>query len=215
MEARLEADEYAKGVRALHALVTHVWPKERERPLLVAGDGNWHREWYQAVARLALPLDALTYHRYYAPGRMRELLTRMQSPLWLSRGHRGARYASLARDAAAPNLGLWVTELGSSDNSGAFGAHAFGSSLWYAACRPTSPPPSLPASPPPPPPPPPPPHAGTLMPWVPTRRWDTLSRAGRRWWVAAMLCWHGRDRGRGTRRCGLGQTFGWRCCGGG
>ena len=41
MEARLEADEYAKGVRALHALVTNVWPKERERPLLVAGDGNW------------------------------------------------------------------------------------------------------------------------------------------------------------------------------
>ena len=29
-------------------------------------------------------------------------------------------------------VGVWVTELGSSDNSGASGAETFGSSLWYA-----------------------------------------------------------------------------------
>jgi heparanase 1 len=92
MEAQLAPRSYARGLRQLAKLVAEIWPPlhgqisgegggiPRERPQLIAGDGNWNQEWYEQLVRLDVPVVALSYHHYYGQSRMRGLLGRVQSP---------------------------------------------------------------------------------------------------------------------------------------
>ena len=86
LEAQLAPRPYARGLLQLAQLVAEVWPAAagggipRQRPQLIAGDGNWNQDWYEALVRLDVPVQALSYHHYYGQSRMPSLLSRVQSP---------------------------------------------------------------------------------------------------------------------------------------
>ena len=67
LEAHLTPEVYARGLNALHRLLSALWPRPQERPLLVAADGNWHSGWYSELVSRAERLDAVSYHHCAQP----------------------------------------------------------------------------------------------------------------------------------------------------
>ena len=90
--------------------------------------------WYGNLAREAPWLDGLTFNRYYSSTRSaRHFIESVLRASWLASGHgESARAAHALRMLLPATPPAWLTEVGSSSNSGAPIADSFADALWYA-----------------------------------------------------------------------------------
>ncbi|KAG0631490.1 hypothetical protein M758_1G257600 [Ceratodon purpureus] len=131
----ISAQQYAQDMSELRLMVDTLYEGFNERPLLVAPDGFFDRQWISTFINASGPgvLDVVTRHIYnLGPGSSTDLVEKILNPQYLDNEKGNFRAVQDILESTAPSSSAWVGEAGGAYNSGHhLVTDAFIMSFWY------------------------------------------------------------------------------------
>ncbi|XP_042399736.1 heparanase-like protein 2 [Zingiber officinale] len=135
VSASVSADQYARDLIALKAVLKVLYRGSRREALLVAPGGFFDQPWYARLLQAsgAGTIDAVTHHVYnLGPGNDPNIRERITDPAYLSGEADTYRALRLTIQRNGPWSSAWVGEAGGAFNSGSrLVSKAFLNSFWY------------------------------------------------------------------------------------
>ncbi|CAA6669956.1 unnamed protein product [Spirodela intermedia] len=133
--ARVDAEQYAKDVVELRAMVDQLYQPPLRRPLLLAPGGFYEQEWYARFLQITGPnvVDVLTHHLYnLGAGNDPNLVDRILDYRHLDYAGNTFRDVEQTLNKHGPWASAWISEAGGSYTSGGrLISDTFVNSLWY------------------------------------------------------------------------------------
>jgi heparanase 1 len=131
----VSAQQYAEDMSDLRLIVDTLYEGFTRRPLLVAPDGFFDRQWISTFINAAGPgvLDVVTRHIYnLGPGSSTDLVEKILNPQYLNNELGSFQATKDILESTAPSTQAWIGEAGGAYNSGRhLVTDAFVFSFWY------------------------------------------------------------------------------------
>lgn len=135
VSASVDADQYAKDMIKLNAMIAELYGNNEQRPSLLAPGGFYEKSWFDKLLRVSGSnvVNALTHHIYnLGPGNDRNLVSKILNPDYLNQASLLFSNLSLTIRENGPWASAWVGEAGGIYNSGGKGvSNTFVNSFWY------------------------------------------------------------------------------------
>lgn len=133
--ASVDAEQYARDVINLNAIIEELYEKVHPKPLLLAPGGFYDKEWFTKFLKVSGPhvVDVMTHHVYnLGAGNDHNLVNKILNPEHLSKISNTFGNLSNTIQASGPWTSAWVGEAGGAYNSGGRNiSNTFVDSFWY------------------------------------------------------------------------------------
>ncbi|XP_077223406.1 heparanase-like protein 2 [Tasmannia lanceolata] len=133
--ASVDAEEYAKDLIGLKAILNKLYERSHSKPLLVAPGGFFDQQWYTQLLQSSGSnvVNVMTHHIYnLGPGVDHNLASRILDPHFLNHIAGTFRELQLTIQRHGPWASAWVGESGGAYNSGGrLVSNTFVNSFWY------------------------------------------------------------------------------------